>query len=131
MIIHEREALTDTLDILRSFCGRVHGVFHCFSNSLETARIVLDLGYDIALGGTVTFKNANKPREAAKAVPLDRLLIETDSPYLAPTPYRGKRNSSLYLPEVITMLSELHGVSYEEIEKITFENGKKLFNISE
>ena len=133
VIIHDREAHKDTLDILKEHkvyeCG---GVFHCYSGSAEMVReIINELDMYIAFGGTVTFKNANKPREAAKAVPLDRLLIETDSPYLAPTPYRGKRNSSLYLPEVITMLSELHGTAYEEIEKITFENGKKLFNITE
>ncbi len=133
VIIHDREAHKDTLDILKEHkvheCG---GVFHCYSGSAEMVNeIINELDMYIAFGGTVTFKNANKPREAAKAVPLNRLLIETDSPYLAPTPYRGKRNSSLYLPEVITMLSELHGVSYEEIENITTENGKKLFNITE
>ena len=133
VIIHDREAHLDTLTILKEHkvheCG---GVFHCYSGSAEMVReITEDLGMYIAFGGTVTFKNANKPREAAKAVPLDRLLIETDSPYLAPTPYRGKRNSSLYLPEVINMLSEIHGVPPEEIERITYENGKKLFNITE
>ena len=133
VIIHDREAHKDTLDILKEHkvyeCG---GVFHCYSGSAEMLHeIINELDMYIAFGGTVTFKNAIKPREAAKAVPLSRLLIETDSPYLAPTPYRGKRNSSLYLPEVINMLSELHGISSEEIEKITFENGKKLFNITE
>lgn len=133
VIIHDREAHKDMLDILKEHkvyeCG---GVFHCYSGSAEMVhQIINELDMYIAFGGTITFKNANKPREAAKAVPLDRLLIETDSPYLAPTPHRGKRNSSLYLPEVINMLSELHGVSYEEIEKITTENGKKLFNITE
>ena len=133
VIIHDREARKDTLDILKEHkvyeCG---GVFHCYSGSAEMVHeIINNLDMYIAFGGTVTFKNANKPREAAKAVPLDRLLIETDSPYLAPTPYRGKRNSSLYLPEVINTLSELHGISCEEIEKITIDNGKKLFNITE
>ena len=133
VIIHDREAHKDTLDILKEHkvyeCG---GVFHCYSGSAEMVHeIINELDMYIAFGGTVTFKNANKPREAAKAVPLERLLIETDSPYLAPTPYRGKRNSSLYLPEVINMLSELHGIPREEIERITTENGKKLFNITE
>ncbi len=133
VIIHDREAHKDTLDILKEHkvyeCG---GVFHCYSGSAEMVHeIINEFDMYIAFGGTVTFKNASKPREAAKAVPLDRLLIETDSPYLAPTPYRGKRNSSLYLPEVINMLSELHGIPREEIERITTENGKKLFNITE
>ncbi|MBQ3125095.1 MAG: TatD family hydrolase [Clostridia bacterium] len=132
VIIHDREAHADTLAILKEHnvyeCG---GVFHCYSGSAEMVREITDMGMYIAFGGTVTFKNANKPREAAKAVPLDRLLIETDSPYLAPTPYRGKRNSSLYLPEVINMLSELHGITPDEIERITAENGKRLFNITE
>lgn len=133
VIIHDREAHADTLAVLKEHkvyeCG---GVFHCYSGSAEMVHeIVNKLDMYVAFGGTVTFKNANKPREAAKAVPLDKLLIETDSPYLAPTPYRGKRNSSLYLPEVINMLAELHGVSPDEIERITAENGKRLFNISE
>lgn len=132
VIIHDREAHADTLAILKEHnvheCG---GVFHCYSGSAEMVREIIDMGMYIAFGGTVTFKNANKPREAAKAVPLDRLLIETDSPYLAPTPYRGKRNSSLYLPEVINMLAELHGITSDEIERTTAENGKRLFNITE
>lgn len=132
VIIHDREAHADTLAILKEHnvceCG---GVFHCYSGSAEMVHEITDMGMYIAFGGTVTFKNANKPREAAKAVPLDRLLIETDSPYLAPTPYRGKRNSSLYLPEVINTLAELYGITADEIERITAENGKRLFNITE
>lgn len=133
VIIHDREAHADTYRILKEHkvyeCG---GVYHCYSGSAEMAREIIDeLDMYIAFGGTITFKNAQKPREAAKAVPLDRLLIETDSPYLAPTPYRGKRNSSLYLPEVINMLADIHGTTPEKIEKITAENGKKLFGITE
>lgn len=133
VIIHDREAHADTLRILKEHkvfeCG---GVFHCYSGSAETVReIVCDLNMYVAFGGTLTFKNAHRPREAAKAVPLDRLLIETDSPYLAPVPYRGKRNCSLYLTEVLNMLAEIHGISLSEIEQITFENGKRLFGISQ
>ncbi len=133
VIIHDREAHGDTLKILRehkvSECG---GVFHCYSGSAEMVReITEDLGMYVAFGGTVTFKNAHKPQEAVKAVPSDRLLIETDSPYLAPVPYRGKRNSSLYLTEVITKIAELRGTTPEIIEKITEENGRRLFNITE
>ena len=131
VIIHDREAHADTLTVLKAHkayeCG---GVFHCYSGSAEMLHeIINDLDMYVAFGGTVTFKNAAKPKEAAKAVPLDRLLIETDSPYLAPTPYRGKRNSSLYLPQVINELAELKGVSAEEIERITEENGRRLFGI--
>lgn len=133
VIIHDREAHQDTLRILKEHnvweCG---GVFHCYSGSAEMVREITDeLGMYIAFGGTVTFKNALKPRQAAKAVPKDRLLIETDSPYLAPTPYRGKRNSSLYLTEVINTLAEIRCVTPEEIERTTEENGRKLFNITE
>ncbi len=133
VIIHDREAHGDTLKILREHkvweCG---GVFHCYSGSAEMVReICEDLGMYIAFGGTVTFKNAHKPQEAVKAVPYDRLLIETDSPYLAPVPYRGKRNSSLYLPEVVAKIAELRGTTPDEIERITEENGRRLFNITE
>ena len=131
IIVHDREAHADTLKILKENkvyeCG---GVFHCYSGSAEMVREITDeLNMYIAFGGTITFKNATTPKEAAKAVPLDKLLIETDAPYLAPVPYRGKRNSSVYLNEVVNTLSELKGVSTAEIEHITFSNGKKLFNI--
>ena len=133
IIVHDREAHADTLRILREHkvyeCG---GVFHCYSGSAEMVReITEEFGMYIAFGGTVTFKNAHKPQEAAKVVPSDRLLIETDSPYLAPVPYRGKRNSSLYLPEVINTLAQIRGVTPDEIERITEQNGRKLFNITE
>ena len=133
IIVHDREAHADTLRILREHkvyeCG---GVFHCYSGSAEMVReITEEFGMYIAFGGTVTFKNAHKPQEAAKVVPSDRLLIETDSPYLAPVPYRGKRNSSLYLPEVINTLALIRGVTADEIERITEQNGRKLFNITE
>lgn len=133
VIIHDREAHGDCLKLLRK-CGarECGGVFHCYSGSAEMVREVTEeLGMYVAFGGSLTFKNAVKPREAAKAVPLDRLLIETDSPYLAPVPYRGKRNSSLYLPNVLKVLSETLSMPAEELEKITYENGKKLFCIDE
>ncbi len=131
VIIHDREAHADTIAILKEHkayeCG---GVFHCYSGSAQMLYDVInDLNMYVAFGGTITFKNAAKPKEAAKAVPLDRLLIETDAPYLAPVPYRGKRNSSIYLTEVINTLAELKGVTPQEIEKITEENGRRLFGI--
>lgn len=131
VIIHDREAHGDCLRVLKQHrvweCG---GVFHCFSGSAEMVRQITDeFGMYIAFGGALTFKNAKKPREAAKAVPPDRLLIETDCPYMAPVPYRGKRNSSLYLTEVIAVLAEIKGFCPEEIERITYENGKRLFKV--
>lgn len=130
VIIHDREAHGDCMDILRAHsvrdCG---GVFHCYSGSAEMAKEILSWGMYIAFGGSLTFKNAHKLREVAKYVPLDRIVIETDSPYLAPVPMRGKRNSSLYVHYVAQMLAEIKEMSVEEIENITFENGKKLFLI--
>lgn len=131
VIIHDRDAHGDTMKILAEHkvweCG---GVFHCYSGSAEMAKeITKNLGMYIAFGGTITFKNAVKPREAIKSVPLDKLLIETDCPYLAPVPFRGKRNSSVLLKEVISVISDILNIPSDEIEKITMENGKKLFNI--
>ena len=130
VIIHDREAHGDCIQTLSDHkvweCG---GVFHCYSGSIETAKQILDWGMYISFGGSLTFKNSVKPREVAKYIPLDRIVIETDSPYLAPVPMRGKRNSSLYIHYVAEMLADIKSVSVEEIERITFENGKKLFNI--
>lgn len=133
VIIHDREAHGDCMRILTEHkvweCG---GVFHCYSGSAEMVKEITEkLDMYVAFGGSLTFKNAKKVREAAKAVPLSRLLIETDSPYLAPVPHRGKRNCSLYLPLVLQTLSEIYSVPAEEIEAITYENGKRLFNITE
>lgn len=131
VIIHDREAHGDCIRILAEHrvyeCG---GVFHCYSGSAEMLCEVVDkLGMYVAFGGALTFKNAKKNRTAAAAVPADRLLIETDCPYMAPVPHRGKRNSSLYLPEVVRTLAEIRGVTPEEIERITYENGRRLFGI--
>ena len=131
VIIHDREAHGDCLRILKEQkvweCG---GVFHCYSGSAEMVREICEgLGMYIAFGGALTFKNAKKPREAAAVVPNDRLLIETDCPYMAPVPYRGKRNSSLYLPEVIKVMAEVRQTDAGEIERITYENGRRLFGI--
>ncbi len=131
VIIHDREAHGDCLSILKAHRAYEYGgVFHCYSGSVEMVREVTEeLNMYVAFGGSLTFKNAKKTRAAAMAVPLDRLLIETDCPYMAPVPYRGKRNSSIYLTEVVRLLSELKGLSPEETERITEENGRKLFNI--
>ncbi len=130
IIVHDRDAHADTMDILRQchveLCG---GVFHCYSGSAEMAKEILNLGMYIAFGGSLTFKKSVKPKEAAAVVPLDRILTETDCPYLAPEPYRGKRNSSLYMYRVAETLAEIKGVSVGEIEKATYENAKNCFKI--
>lgn len=130
VIIHDRDAHKDTLDVLREHkvweCG---GVFHCYSGSAEMLKEILDWGMYIGFGGALTFKNAIKPCEAAAAVPLERLVIETDSPYMAPVPMRGKRNSSLYVQYVAKKLAQIKGIDPVEMENQCFENGKRLYSI--
>ncbi|WP_025028173.1 TatD family hydrolase [Caldalkalibacillus mannanilyticus] len=130
IIIHDRDAHRDVVDILKEEgASEVGGVMHCFGGSVEIAKECLDLNFYISFGGPLTFKNAKKPKEVAMQIPLDRILIETDSPYLTPHPYRGKRNESSYVKHVAQSLAELRGLSYEEVCRITMENGKRLFNI--
>lgn len=128
IIVHTRDARQDTLDILREEnaqeCG---GVLHCFTETWEMAKAALDLGFYISFSGIVTFKNAKELQEVCKKIPLDRLLIETDSPYLAPIPYRGKTNQPAYVKEVGQFMADLHHVSYDEICEVTSNNFKKLF----
>ena len=127
-IIHDREAHADVLEIIKKI-GHFNGVMHCFSGSSEMARQVTDLGMYVSIAGQVTFKNAPKVQAVAKSVPLDKLLIETDSPYLTPEPFRGKRNNSAYVKYTAEKIAELRGMSIEEIAKITMENGKRFYNI--
>lgn len=129
VVVHSRDAMRDTLAILREH-PRNTGIFHCYSGSVESLREVLDLGWSISIGGVVTFKNARVLREVAAAVPADRLMLETDSPYLAPTPYRGKRNSPLYLPEIAAEIAALRGITPEEVERITDENALRMFKMA-
>ena len=117
------------LAILREH-PRNTGIFHCYSGSVESLREVLDLGWSISIGGVVTFKNARVLREVAAAVPADRLMLETDSPYLAPTPDRGKRNAPLYLPEIAAEIAALRGITPEEVERITDENALRMFKMA-
>lgn len=132
VVIHSRDAAKDTIDIIRAeHAGSTGGVIHCFSNSKEMAREYLNLGYYLGVGGVVTFKNAKTLKEVVSYAPLDRLLVETDCPYLAPAPYRGKRNSSLYLPYIIEEIASIKGISYEEAERVTFENAKHMYRIEE
>ena len=130
IIIHNREATEDVVTILEEEgAAEVGGIMHCFSGSPETAKRCLDMNFYISLGGPVTFKNAVKPKEVAKEVPLDRLLIETDCPYLAPHPYRGKRNEPSYVKLVAEQIADLKGVSFDEVAKATMENANRLFRI--
>ena len=132
IVIHDRDAHGDTMDILRSNNNfEVGGEFHCYAGSVEMAKEVLSNGMYIAFGGSLTFKNSVHPKEVAKYAPLDRILIETDAPYLTPTPQRGRRNDSRYMHLVAQMIADIKGISYEEVERITTENGKKLFGIQE
>lgn len=127
-IVHSREATEDTLAMLRQFPGQI-GVVHCFSGSLETAKIILDMGYYISFTGVLTFENAKKSREIVSYMPKDRLLLETDAPYMAPVPLRGKRSDSGQLVHIATVVAKLWDMPVEEVGAITTENGKQLFNI--
>ncbi|MBT2719132.1 TatD family hydrolase [Bacillus sp. ISL-57] len=131
IIIHNREATADIVNILKEEeASRVGGIMHCFSGSAETALECINMNFYISLGGPVTFKNAKKPKEVAAAVPLDRLLIETDCPYLAPHPYRGKRNEPSYVKLVAEQIAEIKQLTIEEVSKATTKNAKKLFGIN-
>lgn len=129
--VHSREATKDTFDIISEEAkdGKLRGVIHCFSDSVEIAREYIKLGFYISLGGPVTFKNAKMPKEVAKEVPLDRLLVETDSPYLTPEPHRGKRNEPKNVRYVAETIANLKEMSFEKLMNITNKNTKDLFNI--
>lgn len=129
IIVHMRDATLDTYNILKEYKGRLRGVMHCYSGSLEMAHEFIKLGFYISLGGTVTFKNAKEPKEIARSIPLDKLLIETDCPYLTPVPFRGKRNESAYVLYTALEIANLRGISLEEIEMVTTANAQKLFRI--
>ena len=128
VIIHDREAHGDCLAIVREYPG-LRGVFHCFSGSPEMAAELLKRGWYLGFDGPITYKNAKRAPEVAAMTPLDRILVETDSPYMTPVPFRGKRNDSRYLPYVLEKLAEWKGVTTEEMTDITFANGKRLFGI--
>lgn len=128
-IIHSREAAQDTLETMKRMkAGDIGGVVHCFSYGKEMAREYLNMGLSIGVGGVVTFKNARKLKEVVEYAPLESLLLETDCPYLAPVPYRGKRNSSLNLTYVAETIGEIKGVSAEKVMEVTRENGYRLFH---
>ncbi|UUZ91663.1 TatD family hydrolase [Paenibacillus sp. P25] len=130
IVIHNRDAHHDVVQILREEkAHEVGGVMHCFSGGWETAKMCLDMSFYISFGGPVTFKNARRPKEVLAQVPADRLLIETDAPYLAPHPYRGKRNESSYVRLVAETAAEIRGISMEELAQITTQNAMKLFRL--
>ena len=128
VIIHSRDAAQDTYDLMKDAgAEEIGGVIHCFSYSPEMADAFLKMGFFIGIGGVVTFKNASKIKEVVTNVPLERIVLETDCPYLSPEPYRGKRNSSLYIPYVIQKIAELKHTKAEEVERVTWENAEKLY----
>ena len=127
VIVHDREAHGDTLDILRA--TQPTGVLHCFSGSKEMAREVIRLGMYIGLNGVVTFKNARKSLEVVKEIPLERLVLETDCPYLCPVPFRGKRNDSSYIPFIAERIGEVLGMEAQTVLDVTAENAKRLYQL--
>ena len=129
-IIHEREAHADTFEIVRTVAQGLEGVFHCFSGSVETAREYLKLGFYISVAGPVTFPKSAKTKEVARYVPLDRLLVETDAPYLAPIPHRGKPNLPQYVREVAEFLAMVRGERFEDLAAQTTANFKRLFPLA-
>lgn len=127
VIVHDREAHEDTFELLKRY--KPKGVVHCFSGSAEMAKEIVKLGMYIGLGGAVTFKNARKPREVAAVVPSDRLLIETDCPYMTPVPHRGKRCDSTYIPFTADVIAEVRGTTAQEILDLTRVNANSLFGL--
>ena len=130
IVVHMRDSVDDTYEMLRDEGKGLGGVLHCYSGDLKMMYKFLDLGFYIGLDGPVTFKNARGVHEIAKAVPLDRLVIETDAPYLTPAPYRGKRNEPAYLSYVAEKIADLRGMSYEEVCRITTENGLRMYKMN-
>jgi len=130
LVVHTRNSSADTLSILQDEGqGAVRGVFHCFTEDLETAKAALDLGFHISFSGILTFKNAQALRDVAQVLPRDRVLIETDSPYLAPVPYRGKLNTPAYVPHVAEALAQLWGMEVSEVAQQTTSNTRQLFSL--
>ncbi len=130
VVIHSRDAALDTMNIMKEMkAEEIGGVVHCYSYSVEMAREYIKMGFYIGIGGVVTFANSKKLREVVADIPLDRLVLETDSPYLTPVPYRGKRNSALYIPYIAEEIARIKDVAVEEVYHVTFENGKRLYKM--
>ncbi len=131
VIIHSRDAARDTLDMVKTVgVGEAGGVVHCFSYTKEVAREYLELDFYFGIGGVVTFQNGKKLKEVVEYIPMEKILLETDSPYLAPVPYRGKRNSSLYLPLIAKEIAQIKGLGYDEVVETAMRNTKRLFGIA-
>ena len=131
VVLHSREAAQDTLEMVKSAGGgALSAVMHCFSYGVELAREYLNMGHYLGVGGVITFANGRRLKEVVSYMPMDQLLLETDCPYLAPVPFRGKRNSSLHLPYVVKAIAELKGISEEEVERITWENACRFYRLS-
>ena len=128
-IVHDRDAHRDCLDIVRAHPG-VRGVFHCYSGSLEDAKVLVDKGWMLSFTGNITFKNARRAPDILRWLPLDRLMLETDAPYMAPEPYRGQRCDSTMIARSAETVAQLRGLTRDEVEAVTLENGKKFFGIA-
>lgn len=130
VVIHSRDAAKDTADLLtEAKAEEIGGVIHCYSYTKEMARTFLDMGFYFGIGGVLTFKNAKKLREAVEYIPMDRIVLETDCPYLAPVPFRGKRNCSLYIPHVVEAMAQIKGISVEEVRKQAWTNAHNLYRM--
>ena len=130
VIIHSRDAAKDTVDLMtEARAEEIGGVIHCYSYTKETAKIFLDMGFYFGIGGVLTFKNAKKLKEAVEYIPMDRIVLETDCPYLAPEPNRGKRNSSLNIPYVIAAMAQIKRITEEEVRKAAWDNSLKLYRM--
>lgn len=131
IVVHSRDAAADTLDIMKQEgCKDVGGIIHCFSYGVEMAREYLNMGYCLGIGGVVTFKNSKKLKEVVEYMPLDAIVLETDSPYLAPEPFRGKRNSALNLQYVVDAIAQIKNISSDEVIKATYENAVRVYNLN-
>lgn len=131
VIIHSRDAAEDTMKIMKEYAVGLSGVIHCFSYSPEIAREYVKMGFYIGVGGVVTFKNAKKLVETVEQIPLERILVETDCPYMAPEPHRGSRNSSLEIPYIIDKIAEIKGITAKEVELTTEANAKQMYRIDQ
>lgn len=129
VVIHSRDAAADTLDIMKGYGRDLGGIIHCFSYSVELAREYLNMGYYLGIGGVLTFSNGRKLREVVEYAPLEQLVLETDCPYLAPSPHRGERNSSLWLPLVVDKIAEIKGISREQVIQATWDNGNRAYKL--
>ncbi len=132
VIVHSRDAAKDTVDLMKAEkAGEIGGVIHCYSYTKETAGTFLDMGFFFGIGGVLTFNNAKKLKEAVEYIPMDRIVLETDCPSLAPVPNRGKRNSSLNIPYVVTAMAQIKGISEEEVRAAAWENAHRLYKMKE